>query len=297
MVHKNIFGILFAALALSGAQACAGDTDSAVRPIDERRPLNADGRVYVNNVSGTIEVSAWDKNEVYVTGELGEGAEKLDISGDAASLRIEVKMPKRSHDVEDTSLHLRVPAGARLDLEGVSADVIVQGVRGALNAQSVSGDVTLSVESAEVEVQTVSGELSLRAPRARNTRVSTVSGDVRVNGVRERLRVETVSGDVRVSAEGISDAELKAVSGDFHIELGLGAAPRVVAETMSGEIQLELPSAPDALLSLHTFSGVLQSDFGPRVADDKKRYETTLGTGKGRIDLSSFSGDVILRKR
>lgn len=280
-------------LVLLSAPAWADPT-----PINETRPLNAEGKLSINNLSGLIEVVAWDRNEVRISGELGEGAEKLEITGDANALSIEVKLPKKSrNDVEDSTLRLRVPAGAKLDLEGVSSDVVVQGTRGSLHAQSVSGDVSLSVDAVEIEAQTVSGELSLRAPKSKNARISSISGDIRVAGARDRLRVETVSGDIHVDADAVSQLEMKSVSGDFEVSLGQTVAPKVVAETMSGEIQIEMSGNPDALLSMHTFSGELQSDFGPRIPEDKKRYETTLGAGKGRIDLNSFSGDIVLRKR
>ena len=266
--------------------------------INETRPLNAEGRVRVNNLAGLIEVTVWDKHELRLTGELGEGVEKLEISGSAAELDIEVKLPKRSRsEVEDSVLRLRVPAGARLELEGVSSDIVVQGLRGRLSASSVSGDVTLNVDSAEVEAQTVSGELSLNAPKAKKAELSSVSGDVQVAGVRERLQVETVSGDVRVARATLNALDLKSVSGDFNAALGLGAAPQVNVETMSGYIVLELAATPDAELGMRTFSGELQSEFGPAIPEDKRRYETRLGSGKGRIELNSFSGDITLRKR
>ncbi|HUP90874.1 MAG TPA: DUF4097 family beta strand repeat-containing protein [Solimonas sp.] len=285
---------IMAALALAAMSAAALAEDGS--PIDERRPLNAEGKVYVNNMSGTIQVQSWDRNEVHVTGELGYGAEKLDIGGDASALRIEVRLPKHSRNVEETSLLVRVPVGARLELEGVSSDIAVQGVRGAVQASSVSGDVHLSVASSEVTAQSVSGDVTLRAP-SRNTKLNSVSGDVHATGLRDRITIETVSGSVQLDAQSVSDLDVKSVSGDFNLDLALDAAPKVTAETLSGEIELALTAEPNALVTMKTFSGELQTEFGKPVPEDKHRWEQSFGAGKGRIDLNSFSGDIRLSNR
>ena len=36
-------------------------------------------RCVISNVSGTIDVRGWDRNEVQVTGHLGEDVERLDV--------------------------------------------------------------------------------------------------------------------------------------------------------------------------------------------------------------------------
>jgi DUF4097 and DUF4098 domain-containing protein YvlB len=294
--HAMFTRTLCAALLIASSPVLAWDHDDdehfdGSRSIDETRPLKADGTLFISNVAGSIEVQAWDKNEVHLTGELGDGGQKLEISGDVSSLRMEVQVPKRSHDVEDSTLRLQVPAGARVEIESVSADVTGQGLRGVLRAQTVSGDINFGVNSGAVDAQTVSGAVTLRAP-SRDTKVNTVSGDIHIAGVREKLHVETVSGDIDVEADGVADMELKSVSGDMNVEAGVASAPKIAAETLSGEIRMYLPKEPDAVLTLHSFSGELQSGFGQPVGEGKKRYEATLGAGKGRIDLNSFSGDI-----
>ncbi|HWY25410.1 MAG TPA: hypothetical protein VNX47_10855, partial [Nevskia sp.] len=144
------------------------------RPVNERRPLNADGRVFVNDVAGTVVVTAWERNEVLATGTLGYGVDRLEISGDPSDLSFVVKLPRHNHNVGETELRLMVPAGAHVEVETVSADVSAQGVRGPLKISTVSGDVGADVQSQEVAVQTVSGDLILRAP-SKSTQANTVS--------------------------------------------------------------------------------------------------------------------------
>lgn len=261
-------------------------------PINERRPLEADGRVEVKNLAGVIEVKAWDRKEVALSGSLGAQVEKLEISGDARRLSIEVRYPRRLRgNVEDTQLLLQVPAGAVLDLEAVSADIRVSGTRGAISAESVSGDVSLDVGSTSVEASTVSGNLKLRAPATRTT-LSSVSGDLHASGGRGELRAETVSGDLEVSGGPFAQLALESVSGDLQLDVGLEDTAEVSAETLSGEIRLRLPATPDARVTMKTFSGELSLSPGPGLGEDRRSHEHTYGRGRGRVQLNSFSGDI-----
>src|SRR6185503_14254749 len=186
----NMYRVVFPLILIAASAAALADS-----PINETRPLNPDAKVIVSNCSGTIQVVTWDKNMLSLTGLLGDGAEKLDITGDAAKLRIEVKLPKHTHNVEETVLHLVVPAGVSLDLEGVSADIGVQGTKGPLRVNTVSGDVRLLVDSQSVRAQTVSGDLHLEGS-SKDTEVRSVSGDLMVKGPQGELVGETVSGNM-----------------------------------------------------------------------------------------------------
>lgn len=284
--------IITTALLLGAASAWAGT------PIDERRPLRADAALRVSNTCGNIEIAVWDRNEVHITGELGEGSEELLISGSDASLTVEVRNPKKMNNYEDTSLRLLVPAGIRLDVDGVSSDIAVLGVRGALKVNSVSGDVTLNVVSPEISARTVSGDLTLRAP-SKDTRINTVSGDIHAAGLQGALKLETVSGNVELIGGSFGEVSLKSISGDFDLAMNLNADGRLTGETLSGQIALHLPSATSALVSLSTFSGDVNSAFGGEMTTSrrKEKLEFKVGDGRGRIDLSSFSGDIEITKK
>lgn len=275
------------------------DDDDGDRAIDERRALKADARVRISNVAGSIEVATWDRSEVYVTGELGRGAEKLDISGSDGNLEIVVRTPKNTRNVSGSDLRVMLPAGVALSVDAVSADVTVQGIKGKVVVASVSGEISLSLSSDEVEARSVSGDLVLRSPTKAAT-LNTISGDVRASGPAGKLRLETVSGDAELIGGGsFSELNLKSISGDFNVEAALAGDGRLVGETLSGEMRVRLPATTSALVSLHTFSGEVRSAFGgaPSGEERRERQEFKIGDGRARVDLSSFSGDIRLDKR
>lgn len=300
-MNKPLSLVLMLGLALGSVGAHARDEG---RPIDERRPLKNDAQVEVSNVAGEITVEAWDRNELHLTGRLAEQVEKLEITGTDARLRIEVKLPRRTKNVDETVLHLKVPSGISLEAEGVSADVKVRGIKGDVEAASVSGDVEVVVGSKNIEAQSVSGDVTVDAPSATMTRVESVSGDVIIRGAKGEVRGETVSGDVIVRGQTARRLGVQSVSGDIDLEVELAADAEVEGETMSGDVRLAVSKLPDVRIELETYSGEIERsellpDYKGRNRDEDhagSEYSRD-GKGPGRIRLHSFSGDIEVLKR
>ena len=70
---------------------------------------------------------------------------------------------------------------------------------------------------------------------------------------------------------------------------------RFTLHTLPVEEYPALPQMPEGELEMETFSGELESAWSPHPGDSKDyRYE---GKGPGSVKLSSFSGDITLKKR
>ena len=284
------------------ALACAALAPAwAATPIDQVRPLDPRGRVEIDNLKGRVEVRAWDRQEVRVTGSLGDGVEKLVIDGDRDELRIEVKYPNRSRNTEPTMLVVQVPLQAELEIETVSADIDVHGVAPReLSLQSVSGDIVANGAPRRASVESVSGDVNLTF-NSSEVEASTVSGDLVVAGrLTGEASVETVSGDLRFDSRGERLRKFSAgsVSGNIAARLAWAAAGEIRMESVSGDLGLDLPTDLSAEVSGESFSGDLSApgakiqreDFGPG-SSFHQRY----GDGRGEIRLETFSGDARLR--
>ena len=283
-----------AALALATLPAIAAT------PIDQTRPLDADGQVEIGNLKGRIQVRAWDRNEVRVTGSLGAGVEKLVVEGDRRRLQVKAQYPRRSNSSEATTLLLQVPLRASLDIDSVAADIDIDGVApGDLQIDSVSGDVVVAAAPRRARIETVSGDqrLTLNSPRVG---AESVSGDIVLNGrLDAEVSVETVSGEIRIDSRGeaLRSLRIGSVSGDADARLGLADRGEVRAETVSGDLRLVLPRTLSAQLEASSFSGDLaapaakarKDGFGP-ASTLNHRY----GEGDGEIHLETFSGDAEL---
>ena len=91
-----------ALLALPGL-AAAGSA------INKRTSADPNGTVEISNVAGSVTVTGWNRNEVEVTGELGDGTETLEFTKGERLVRIKVVVPRRAYNVDDTELIVKVP--------------------------------------------------------------------------------------------------------------------------------------------------------------------------------------------
>jgi len=275
----------------------------AATPIDQTRPLDARGKVEIDNLKGRIQVRAWNRNEVRITGSLGDGVEKLVIEGQGDHLLVRAQYPKqigawRGDRTGPTDLQLQVPLRADLDIESVSADIDVSGVApGELSIDTVSGQVVVAGAPDHADINTVSGDLQATL-NSSDVKIETVSGDAVLSGrLKGQVHGETVSGRLSIdsSSESVRRLSAATVSGDTTLKVGLVDGGEIRAETVSGDIRLQAPKALSARVSAESFSGDLRApgakvrkeEFGPG-SSLEQRY----GSGAGEIHLETFSGDA-----
>lgn len=268
--------------------------------IDETRALDADGSVYVGNVAGDIEISTWDRNEVRLTGELGDDSE-LEIDSSGSRFRVEVITEDKHHwgNHDETDLYLKVPARANISVNGVSSDITVTGAGGEeLSAESVSGDVEVEGHVRRLELNSVSGDVVFEGSASR-TSAETVSGDIELHGLSGEVEATLVSGDVNLRGGTFSRGQFESVSGTLELELGVEDGGRLTVESMSGDVNLRLANGTGGKLSAQTFSGDISSDWGSvdRAEHGPGRHlKTTMGEGNATIRVESFSGDIEIRR-
>jgi len=270
-------------------------------PIDQTRPLDPRGRIEIENLKGRVEVRAWDRQEVKVTGTLGDGVEKFSMEGDRRTLRIEVKYPSRSGRTEPTVLIVQVPTLADLEIETVSADIDVHGIASReLSLESVSGDIVANGAPREARVESVSGDVRL-VLNSSDVSVDTVSGELSLQGrLNGEVSMESVSGNLRLDSIGERLRSMSAgtVSGDMDLKLALQDGGEIRTESVSGDLLLRLPRDVSCEVSGESFSGELSApgakiqreEFGPGSS-----FHTRYGAGKGDVRIETFSGDATLR--
>ena len=295
------FKTLFVLLFVVSSNAQAGT------PINESRPVDANARIDISNVRGSVTVSAWDQNKVEITGTLGTGSKGLRVSGSGSRLDIEVEKPGSSGwfnwgsgaKMEDSILDIRVPRQVELHVETISSEVTVTGTAGRLlNVDSISGKIRLDSSATELEVGTVSGSVQLDGSGER-AQIETVSGDIDSRAQYQRFKLETVSGNITAQTDSYREFSASSVSGD----ISLGGKPladaRLDAETMSGDIRIDIAGELSARIEAETFSGRIRSDFGEVKEPEHgpgRSLDATIGDGSARFSIETFSGDVSIRR-
>lgn len=290
----NIRYAVIAASALLATPAA-----QAVQNIDRSLPTGATPSVEISSVQGRVTVSAWDQQEVKVTGTIENDETKFEFSGDQSHVVIKVR-PKsgKNHGHDEVILDIKVPAGAAIDVNTVSANIDVRGVRGVQQLEAVSGDVTTTAYDEEIDVRTISGDAVVNGTGG-NGRVDaqSVSGDVKVRGVNGELQARSVSGKLELDLGTIARLQLETVSGDVTADLTLADGARFEAESVSGAVEVRFGKPVNGDFDIESFSGDIDNCFGPK-GSRKNKYAPgtelrfTQGSGNARVSLETLSGDI-----
>ncbi len=288
-------------LALCVGQAMA-DT-----PINLTHDAKPNVRLSISNVKGSVTVSAWDRNQVQVTGRLGEGAKPLEFEGDDKSLDLRIQpMGKNGNwfnwnsdaNMGSTTLDVRVPKGASLDIDLVSAPLSIDGIEGGkIDVHTVSGKIRVNAKSPVIDAESVSGSIEL-AGFAQKVTLQTVSGDILAPAVGNEAELQTVSGRIRVAGGPWSRLNLSTVSGDVQLTGGMAPNGTFDVDSMSGDVQIQVPTNLSALIKANSLSGDLRSDFGTVKKVEHgpgSELHATAGKGNATMNIESFSGDVRIK--
>jgi len=289
-MKKAMFWMLVAMAAAGVAQAD--------RTVNETRPLAADGRVEVNNISGEINVIGWNGEGVEITGTLDDGVKTLDIMSNDSRLSIEVELEHRTRNNGNAYLTLKVPVGANVDVETVSADISINGVQGEIDLESVSGEIEITGETRSLEASSVSGDVVATVTTG-SADLESVSGDIVVRRATGRLEAAVVSGNIEIEAGDLDSFHAETVSGSIFCAANPTDRARFSLETMSGRIELVVAQDVDADFYIETYSGSIDNKLGPppKRTDEYgpgKELRFTNGSGGARISIESFSGSVKL---
>jgi DUF4097 and DUF4098 domain-containing protein YvlB len=276
---------------------------AAAEPISEKLAADPQGQVEISNTSGSVTISGWNRNEVEVAGELGEGSERLEFTSSGGITRIKVVLPKKSRNVDESELDIRVPTGSRLAVNTVSADINVEGVTGAQRLQSVSADITTAAGSEDVEAKTVSGDIVVVGSGKRGLlTITTVSGDANVQRVAGEVNANTVSGNVNLELGDTSRSRLRSTSGDLNLRGKLVGDGRLDIESISGDVRVDLFEPIAAEFDVSTFNGEIRNCFGPKssrtdeyVPGRELRFRE--GSAGGRVRIKTLNGDISLCRK
>ena len=292
---KKLSVILFGALLASPVMA---------ERVDRTESVEADGRVDIYNMAGSIEIIGWDRSQINVSGEIGDDVEELVFEVNGSHTEIKVKIPKRSRGHKDVSADIvvRVPAASSIDVGSVSSDIDIENVTGEQDVQSVSGDITTEVFAADVDAETVSGDVNAEGKGTdAEAKLESVSGDITADGLTGDLRIGTVSGDLEVNDGSFDRTKAETVNGDIVYVAEMRSGAKLDFETVNGTVDVSFVGDVGAKFEIETFNGRIRNCFGPE-PERTSRYTPgwelsfTEGDGDGRVTIATLNGGVKLCK-
>lgn len=282
--------------------------DVNAETIERSLAVGATPDVHVINAVGDIEVRGGDGDNITISADLGDSAQRLDVTERGDRVTIEVIYEKGGSSKgkwrdDGTRLVITLPAEASLEVEATSADIDVNGVRGELDLSSVSGDVDAQVFNGNVEARSTSGDVELEGNgQPGDARVGSTSGDVMITGIAGSLRARSTSGDIEVTDSQLSKATLSVVSGDIELENATTAESDIDVEAVNGDIDVVLARDFSGRVDITTLTGSINNCFGPK-PQRTSRYgpgrvlSFDQGEGRGSLDIETVNGDISICKR
>ena len=322
-----------ALLAALGAPAAAQVRAAGERTVERQISADPRGEVIINDVAGSIDVSAWDRPQVAVTADLHGEDLGLEVSREGGRTRVRVTgygtgrlcfgLCSRSGGFpfslfggaggEQAYLTVHVPRMSSLEVAAVSAGVQVTGILGAQRLQSVSGEVRDELAAADVDVRTVSGDILLHGNGNGNgngggngsgahVTARSVSGNVTLTSGGGDLQAASISGSLQVSLDPVQSVRLRTTSGDIGLTGTLAPGASVQGETIGGRVSIRARASDGFAYDISSFTGRIEDCFGQSPERDSQygpgaRMSGTRGAGDGVVHIKTLSGDVSLCDR
>jgi DUF4097 and DUF4098 domain-containing protein YvlB len=294
--------------------------------ISRKIRIGRNGQVTIQNVSGSINVTAGSGDDVTIDAvkrargdrsQLGLVDVVIEEHPGRVDIRTEYRRPgfpdRLFSDVNaSVDYTVVVPDGASVDLKSISGEVKVTGVKGAVRVQSISGAVSAAGTPRVELAKTVSGSIELSGVSFDgDLTASSISGSIRVNGLKARsLDANTVSGELSLRDATLERFNARSISGSIEYAGTLNKDGRYDVNAHSGSVRFTLAGNTGFELDATSFSGGIRSDFpltvgGDRSPEVRRRgrrgpgdsIHGTFGDGSAKLTLRTFSGEVVIGKR
>ena len=231
-----------------------------IERFEQTYPLNANGRVTVSNVNGSIAVDIWDRNEV-----------KLAYV--------------KTADTKENLAEVEIKIDARQDLFSVETNFDnwkrSDGTRNKNSRFEIEYRLTVPRNAILNDIETVNGSVSI-VGAGNLTKASSVNGQVRATNLRGTANLSTVNGTV--------DADFDQLQTDSRISLS----------TVNGAVNLVIPSDANATVKADTLNGQISNDFGLPVRKGEyvgRDLRGKIGSGNVKIQLNSVNGGLSIRRK
>jgi DUF4097 and DUF4098 domain-containing protein YvlB len=291
--------------------------------VDRSLEVASDVYVKIEHVNGMAQIQSWDKNEVKVTGRLGDRTEEFIFEKDGNKVVIEVIIKSNKSwgnwgSGDGDQLEIFVPHQSKVYYSAVNADVKVNGVKGGatietvngtidaiklagrIRLESVSGRINADELEGDVKVETVNGKIKSTSSMGKEDSYGSVNGDIEVTSQSAEINVETVNGDMELVLGDVNQINLDTVNGSIDVQLNLLRNAELEASSVGGSISLYFQKDVSARFDVEGHAGghitnklsednIQKAKYGP-----SRWLEFSLNGGSAKVDISTVSGRIKL---
>jgi DUF4097 and DUF4098 domain-containing protein YvlB len=162
-IRRSSVRVAFSALGALLALTALSSTSIAQQQMSKRYAAGKNVRIELRNISGTIVVESWNKDEIRLSATIESKGTHVTPKQINDSLVVDVMSENRGKgDVGDINFKLQVPVNSSVDLETRRGNISVANIRGGLVRAHVSseGDIELTnITASHVIAQNVIGNI------------------------------------------------------------------------------------------------------------------------------------------
>ena len=292
--------------------------------------IGGNGQLDLSNIAGDIVITRGSGGNAQVDvvktarartdDDAREMLSLVTVEFDERPSRAEVKTryPNREERRRDRQMNVEVtytvtaPENARISVYSISGNIRVTDIKGDLNLVTISGDVVIENGARVLTAKSTSGNVELANLRSEVAlEAGSTSGNVTVRqSSAPRMEIGTISGDVTITDVRCGRVEGTTVSGNVTFNSPLEKNGRYEFTSHSGIVRMVPTGNVGFELDFDSFSGSIQSslelkdqraggaDYNRRGSGGRVRsLRGTYGDGSAIVDISTFSGTLIIGKQ
>jgi DUF4097 and DUF4098 domain-containing protein YvlB len=286
--------------------------------------VGQNGEVYISNIAGNISVVRGGGNEAALEivktsrGRTVEDAKEMlglvqvDIIERGGRVEIKTRYPQEDEYRRNNRRNLNVsvafnltaPAGTRVSAHSISGEIAAKDIKGDVQLESVSGGIRISNAGRLAAGKSISGNVEISDTEIEGQlEASSVSGNVILRNVKARsLEAGAVSGNLLVQDVACDRVEAQTVSGGVQFAGTLIRGGRYELSSHSGDVQVAIAGDTGFEVEATSFSGNVRSDIALNVqgSTGRRRQQSLRGVhgdGSAVLDLTTFSGSIVITKR
>lgn len=271
-MRDRLYGLgLLVAAACAASGAAAQDQRLAVPLSDPSRPA----RLEIALFSGDISVEGYDGNEVVIVADTPiRGGDQQEPPRADGLRRIQSSSVGLTVEEKDNTVSVR------MDFSPNNADIEIRVPR----RTSVKASL---VNGGDVEIDTVTGQHEL----------SNVNGDVIATDISGSAVINATNGDVRATftaVDATTPMSFTSFNGDVDVTLPANLAADLLVASQQGDVftDFDVVAQDDPA----TVDRSVDADRGQRIRV-RRQSRYAIGGGGPDIQLKTFNGDVMIRKR
>jgi hypothetical protein len=297
------------------------DTERSTRTLR----LGATGEIQLSNIAGDIVIKRGGTSEAVLeivkTARAGSTEEvkallqavQVDIVERNNRAEVKVRYPdeefrrgNRRNVHVDVAYTLTAPEGTRVRASSISGSITSTGIKGDTTLEAISGTIRLANSGRRAAAKSISGNVEVTDTQMDGAlEASTVSGTVTIRGVKaQSVEANSVSGSIVLDRLSSPRVEAQTISGDLKFSGPLTPDGHYELNSHSGELNVALSGDVGFEAEATSFSGSTRSDFpAEKGSDDGRRrrrgqaLRVVHGNGSATLELSTFSGDIVVSKR